>query len=83
MTNIYKQIIQHGTTVLPNCQAILHVSAQTISGNEVGVIWYEHRPGAPTVRLVLAVTGSVPPSPNYIGTFLLDKGTFVGHVYKL
>lgn len=93
MLTIYKYKLNvHGEQIieLPGVGRILHVGVQ----NNVPYVWCEVDVQTPVVRtpekkyLHIFQTGEEIPREiinqrKYIGTFLIDGGDYVGHVYQI
>lgn len=77
---IYKKILKLGINEIRDCSKILSVHGQ---GNDTACIWFESFLGAPVAKVQVALTGEEVPQGDFIGTFLINDGEFVGHVYKL
>lgn len=76
------EIEGHQTVVMPQGARLLHVAAQ--GGKPT--IWALVDPKAIVVgrRFLLCVTGTTPENKypaEYVGTFLLAGGSFVGHIF--
>jgi hypothetical protein len=83
---IWKHELQMGpreTVLLPRAARLLCVQTQ----NERPCIWFEfdeERHGTDQVTFFIATTGNqfnMSSSAQYLGSFQLGGGTFVGHVY--
>lgn len=78
-----------GKPLLVACNSDLEYPLAVQVQNGIPMIWIEHRPdlrhGDPSqLEFFLATTGNetkLPPDVTPLGTFQLDGGEFVGHVY--
>ena len=83
---IWKTELQMGprtSILLPRAAKVLCVQTQ----HERPCVWFEFdekRHGVDEVTFFIATTGNqfnMPIEAKYLGTFQLDGGTFIGHVY--
>lgn len=73
---VHKQVLGTRENIIPG--RVIHVDMQ----DEKACAWYETDGCTRTYQVVL--TGeAVPAGGKHRGTFLLQKGQFVGHLYEL